>query len=851
MKSSIFLRFGILACTCLIWFFACASPGTDLFRNSIRLQQEGNLEGAFSVIQEAFNKFPNDQRIKRTYEEMRKELIKRYYLEANSIDNYNLPAKIAVLQRISKIDPQQTSLLTQLSNEMDSLNQRANRASDENDSISFIDKFLFLRKYEPYFDSVKQLKTRLVNYKPNIILKIAEFQKYGGDDQAILISYAASNIFPDSMEFVTIKEDLLSKKAAKAISLATQYSALKTHDRSATSLVYLIIARSICQTTSSIKPLIQKGLNDFVLFNRKNAVVDLSSNFSDKQKDDLISYLREYNANPLIMDFIKAEAASWPIDIRAICELDLEDLSMDENHTPSTLYSKYQAGYQAVPNTRYDSLTVELATAVFNYKEAMAKLEQLQAEAKYSGAWVAVGIQQGLCNLLQIKANNIAKELAQTPKFIQQEVYDDYQYERIDFNYHLNGKISYRLIDPLTQAVLKKDTFENTHDERSFTISGAHPRDVNGIKDVRRDQNESKEILKNYRDAFFGDLAKRLIHDLSLTIPLAEVQYAINNKNYGEAAEKLFSYRLSESLQTPVNSFADIGDEYIDRLSSNLNVKSMAEDLGRLLEDPNYFKADLSLSRVYMDSFRSGAFLSEEFSDFKDVFASLNPEKVEYTRVAPPKLSESIKRKRPQAAQGSKEGIGNQTREKNIIEESLSSVVVAETVKAAGSGFIISPQGFIITNYHVISGQENIKVRLSDGNRVEADIVSLVKFKDLALIKVNQPNLVPIKLGDPKKIRVGDTVYALGAPVGFQQTVTKGIVSAIRLLPAPYNALENIQFIQTDAAINPGNSGGPLINQKGEVIGVNNQKIVGKGVEGINFAISIEEVLKSFSEYLR
>jgi serine protease Do len=96
----------------------------------------------------------------------------------------------------------------------------------------------------------------------------------------------------------------------------------------------------------------------------------------------------------------------------------------------------------------------------------------------------------------------------------------------------------------------------------------------------------------------------------------------------------------------------------------------------------------------------------------------------------------------------------------------------------------------------------------------------------------------------------------LGAPGGLKnqvldQTVTRGIISAIRLIEAPYNPSEKIQFIQTDAAINPGNSGGPLINEKGEVIGVNSQKIVREAVEGLNFAISIEEVKKSFSEYLR
>jgi S1-C subfamily serine protease len=316
-------------------------------------------------------------------------------------------------------------------------------------------------------------------------------------------------------------------------------------------------------------------------------------------------------------------------------------------------------------------------------------------------------------------------------------------------------------------------------------------------------------------------------------------------------AEKIFSYKLADLFRTTLNGTGEVTDDHIDRISSSLNVISIDQKLGRLLEDPDYFKGDLSLNKTYMTSFRSDTFLGKEFSEFKDAFAYQYPETFVYIKPTPSKSPARNRTNQTRAVQESKDRAVDRAKQKNFIEKCLSSVVVIETVNATGSGFIINPQGFIITNYHVISGQENIKVRLSDGTRVEADIISLVKFKDLALIKINHPNIVAITLGNPSTIRVGDPVYALGAPVGLQQTVTKGIVSALRPLPAPYNALEKMQYIQTDAAINPGNSGGPLINQNGEVIGVNNQKVVKEGVEGINFAISIEEVLKSFSEYIK
>jgi S1-C subfamily serine protease len=144
---------------------------------------------------------------------------------------------------------------------------------------------------------------------------------------------------------------------------------------------------------------------------------------------------------------------------------------------------------------------------------------------------------------------------------------------------------------------------------------------------------------------------------------------------------------------------------------------------------------------------------------------------------------------------------------------------------------------------------------LKDGKTLHADIVSIVKFKDLALLKVNGNGFKSLVLGNIQQAHAGDNVFALGSPGGvfgvLTNTVTRGVVSSVRMMDAPYNANEKIQFVQTDAAINPGNSGGPLINQKGEVLGVNSQKYSKAGIEGLNFAISVEEVKKSFADNIK
>ena len=155
-----------------------------------------------------------------------------------------------------------------------------------------------------------------------------------------------------------------------------------------------------------------------------------------------------------------------------------------------------------------------------------------------------------------------------------------------------------------------------------------------------------------------------------------------------------------------------------------------------------------------------------------------------------------------------------------------------------GSGFIISPDGFILTNAHVVETADEITVRLTDKREYKARLIGSDRRTDVALIKIEGTNLPAVRLGDSTKLRVGEWVVAIGSPFGFDNTVTAGIVSAKgRSLPQ-----ENfVPFIQTDVAINPGNSGGPLFNMRGEVVGINSQ-IYSRtgGFMGLSFAIPID-----------
>ncbi|HEY6239802.1 MAG TPA: DegQ family serine endoprotease [Burkholderiales bacterium] len=158
--------------------------------------------------------------------------------------------------------------------------------------------------------------------------------------------------------------------------------------------------------------------------------------------------------------------------------------------------------------------------------------------------------------------------------------------------------------------------------------------------------------------------------------------------------------------------------------------------------------------------------------------------------------------------------------------------------RSLGSGFIISTDGYILTNAHVVDSADETTVRLTDKREFKARVIGADRRTDLALIKIDATGLPAVKMGDPNRLRVGEWVVAIGSPFGFDSTVTAGIVSAKgRSLPQ-----ENfVPFIQTDVAINPGNSGGPLFNMRGEVVGINSQ-IYSRtgGFMGLSFAIPID-----------
>ena len=232
---------------------------------------------------------------------------------------------------------------------------------------------------------------------------------------------------------------------------------------------------------------------------------------------------------------------------------------------------------------------------------------------------------------------------------------------------------------------------------------------------------------------------------------------------------------------------------------------------------PHILLAALLLALVAMCCFAPGAAVAQPVPDFVELIEKVAPAVVNIrTTERNEEGGRSPFHRRPQSPQGD------------------------ETPRGTGSGFIISADGYVVTNAHVVDGASEVLVTLTDKREFKAKIVGADVRTDVALVKIEASGLPTVRIGDVSRLRVGEWVLAIGSPFGLDSTVTAGIVSAKHRETG-----SDIAFLQTDVAVNPGNSGGPLISTRGEVVGVNSQILspIGSYI-GISFAIPIDEAMR-------
>lgn len=173
----------------------------------------------------------------------------------------------------------------------------------------------------------------------------------------------------------------------------------------------------------------------------------------------------------------------------------------------------------------------------------------------------------------------------------------------------------------------------------------------------------------------------------------------------------------------------------------------------------------------------------------------------------------------------------------------------ADMVTGTGTGFLFSSDGYLFTNSHVVKKAKKLRAIMYDGSRHDASLVGEDQYTDLAILKIDAVDYLPAALGDSDNLKIGQLVIAIGNPLGFQHTVTAGVISALGRTLSGETGVSMDSMIQTDASLNPGNSGGPLINSDGEVIGVNTATI--RGAQGLCFAISINTAKSVANQLIR
>jgi len=457
---------------------------------------------------------------------------------------------------------------------------------------------------------------------------------------------------------------------------------------------------------------------------------------------------------------------------------------------PQLKYSKFISGYNQVPNQTYYQAKANVE---------QARLEIFRLSLDKNNMFAPMGQV-----LWQIVFDQNLRLMNSEAAFDRIPIYVDYQYSQTDIilNYLFQG--CYGIFDMKCKTITKEDTFLKKSSKTVSILEGVHPGDANGLKNSERfNYAEQRKEFFHFVDSILVEIRSKIGTEAIGVFEKRTRDYA----EIEEMPEAIDSYLTgyimhNKSINDPINIIFP-GD-----LRNRLNTLTPETNLKQKLlarKDPEQIKRYITETVQAVASKKA-----EQLS------------RIRYSESDIPMLIENVKNK----------------------------VVVIKSVRSSGisqgSGFFISAEGYIVTNYHVVKDSDAIIVKMADGKELVAKILKSDSFSDLALLKIQIDNVPFFVTGSYDKCIVGETVIAIGAPMGFEQTVSKGIVSAKR-------EMEKLMMIQTDAQISRGNSGGPLINLWGEVIGVNSQShnVFTAGMPGaLNFAISCDEMINRFSPIL-
>ena len=437
------------------------------------------------------------------------------------------------------------------------------------------------------------------------------------------------------------------------------------------------------------------------------------------------------------------------------------------------VYSEFQNGTEQKANPAYDIVYQGYAQTKHNY-------DQMYVYYLSNPSLVS--------SVFLIEAQNALKKaeaiLLRTPRFVEVPRYESYQYEKYNISTTTNVTYEYQLIDLVMKEEIGRKVIKKENRGRGSTIQQAHPNDRYGIMNIDYPVQKSLDLFESTKKEAYSEMVESVLDD----VIVGQKQKAKVLLSMGKIA---------------------LGTDALGRYAAlNPSKDDLVED---------------SEIRKNIDSVLNGGigfFLDKAVT----IVGKNNP--ISILQNAP---KQSLIQQTQQVRSRKIEDV------EALISGSARAVVSIKTILGEGSGFLISSDGQILTNNHVIEGCKDIIVVKQNGNKYFASVIKNDKNSDLALIKIEATNNQYLELTDSKTANVGSSVIIIGSPFGLEQTVTKGIVSAKR-------SYMGQTLVQTDAAINPGNSGGPLITMDGYVIGIVSQAIKKSIGEGLGFAISSEDI---------
>ena len=803
----------------LVLISGCVTSST--LRKVKKQERKENIEEAYSIIDKAHQKRPKNSKLYMELARLRHKVIDFYLDKESSCDRYDLNQRKDWLTKANAIvdyylNDERESRLDAINAKIEVFKNNYQKFEASSDLLEKLIYYQKIKGYQEYFGYIPKFNEDEDLLTGQVIPAIEKLVSSGNASKAAVYCLVAQKIWPDCTQLKDTSDKILTDNSDELLKKAYKYRDCKGKDRLLTAMTYAIAAwrtRPSNEEALSCVTDLQKQIIDDQ--RRTEVIVDLPRNLTEKYQKHFLDRF-DYYLWPLLALRIDKLEGSLP---GVLIQIELKDRAIETTKQPNTEYSEYHAGYENVPNPAY--------------QRAAARCDNARMYAAGGGL------------LPMAMAMSARNDLAQIPQYLQRPFYQSYPYTKTIIKYYPRLYIEYRVTDLINGVVIEDKSIDIKDEYCAEQIDGAHPKDRYDLQNVSVKEDEAEEVLDKFSLLELDLLAKKLASHANNHI-LFDAKDALADGYADHAREMILRYTWEPCIKSTNKYFE------LPTLSSNIN-NYLSEDIelpAIPLED------SIAIPAIMKSTVDFGLPLPEELPSLQTAISDWDPMAFQYKKrtVDFKKANAIIKKlalKKKDSAVSAKQRALSQSGDK-FLNDAMSAVVVVRTAFGNGSGFIINSNGYILSNQHVIKDANDIFIELHDGGKYPAKVIDVSISRDLALLKIPADKLPYISFGTIDHLSIGENVYAIGAPGGIlKQTVTKGIVSAIREMGSITNPDVKVKYVQTDAAINKGNSGGPLITADGKAVGINSQKVTAVGVEGLGFAIAIDEAMDAFDDHLR